>query len=56
MDDMDMSSEENSVWVNQGQMSLDLFHSTHSSKVTPEPPKISNALPIVKSTLPWLLC
>ena len=31
-----------------------LFHSTHSSNFTPDPPKISRALPIVKSTFPLL--
>lgn len=29
-----------------------LFHSMHSSKVTPDPPNISKALPIVRSTFP----
>jgi len=33
---------------------LDLFHSQHSSNLTPFPPNTSNALPIVKSTLPPL--
>jgi hypothetical protein len=33
---------------------LDLFHSQHSSNLTPLPPNTSKALPIVKSTLPPL--
>jgi hypothetical protein len=32
----------------------DLFQLTHSSNVTPEPPKTSRALPMVRSTLPSL--
>lgn len=31
-----------------------LFHSTHSTSFTPDPPKQSSALPIVRSTFPPL--
>lgn len=31
-----------------------LFHSTHSSSFTPDPPKQSSALPMVRSTFPPL--
>jgi hypothetical protein len=32
------------------------FHLTHSSNVTPDPPKTSSALPMVRSTRPSLKC
>lgn len=35
-------------------LSCSPFHLTHSSNLTPFPPKISSALPIVKSTFPLL--